>query len=97
MLSFTGRGILLDIEGTTSSVSFVYDVMFPFVRRELDGYLRGHWNEPALKAACDTIAREAGKPELAASKDVLAPTRLPALVEALLADGLPATVIDVGE
>ena len=69
MLSFTGRGILLDIEGTTSSVSFVYDVMFPFVRRELDGYLRGHCNESALKAACDTIAREAGKPELAASKE----------------------------
>jgi enolase-phosphatase E1 len=61
------RAILLDIEGTTSSVSFVYDVMFPFVRRELDSYLREHWNESALKAACETIAREAGKPSLAAS------------------------------
>ena len=30
-MKFSGRGILLDIEGTTSSVSFVYDVMFPFV------------------------------------------------------------------
>ena len=35
MIEFRGRGILLDIEGTTSSISFVYDVMFPFVRREL--------------------------------------------------------------
>lgn len=61
------RAILLDIEGTTSSVSFVYDVMFPFVRRELDSYLRDQWNEPALKSACETIAREAGKPSLAAS------------------------------
>lgn len=67
MLPFTGRGILLDIEGTTSSISFVYDVMFPFVRRELDAYLRSHWAEPALAAACDAIARDAGNLSLASS------------------------------
>ncbi len=67
MLTFSGRGILLDIEGTTSSISFVYDVMFPFVRRELDAYLLSHWGEPALAAACDAISRDAGNPSLAAS------------------------------
>jgi len=69
VLPFSGRGILLDIEGTTSSISFVYDVMFPFVRRELDAYLRGHWGEPALTAACDAIARDAGSPSIAASQE----------------------------
>ena len=69
MLKFYGRGILLDIEGTTSSVSFVYDVMFSFVRRELDGYLRGHWGEPDLAAACDAIAKDAGNPAIAKSAD----------------------------
>lgn len=59
-MHFTGRGILLDIEGTTSSISFVYDVMFPFVRRELHRYLRDHWNEPALMTACDQLARDEG-------------------------------------
>ena len=54
------RGILLDIEGTTSSVSFVYDVMFPFVRRELQQYLQSHWDDPALQLACDQIAQDAG-------------------------------------
>jgi enolase-phosphatase E1 len=54
------RGILLDIEGTTSSVSFVYDVMFPFVRRELERYLQANWTAPQLSAACDQIARDAG-------------------------------------
>jgi enolase-phosphatase E1 len=54
------RGILLDIEGTTSSVSFVYDVMFPFVRRELDHYLQTRWSDPALAPACDAIARDLG-------------------------------------
>lgn len=32
-------GILLDIEGTTTPISFVYDVLFPFARRRLADYL----------------------------------------------------------
>lgn len=59
-MRFSGRGILLDIEGTTSSVSFVYDVMFPFVRRELDGYLHANWGSAALNEVCDLIAKDAG-------------------------------------
>ena len=59
-MKFSGRGILLDIEGTTSSVSFVYDVMFPFVRRELDQYLSANWGSTALNEACNLIARDAG-------------------------------------
>jgi enolase-phosphatase E1 len=54
------RGILLDIEGTTSSVSFVYDVMFPFVRRELDRYLATHSGDTRLLEAVDVIARDLG-------------------------------------
>jgi enolase-phosphatase E1 len=69
VLAFLPRGILLDIEGTTSSISFVYDVMFPFVRRELDAYLRSHWGEPALAAACEAIGRDAGNPSIAASQE----------------------------
>jgi enolase-phosphatase E1 len=63
-MQFTGRGILLDIEGTTSSISFVYDVMFPFVRRELDRYLRAQWSDNDLKAACDQIAKDLGQETL---------------------------------
>jgi enolase-phosphatase E1 len=33
------RGILLDIEGTTTPISFVYDVLFPFARNHLSAYL----------------------------------------------------------
>ena len=32
-------GILLDIEGTTTPISFVYDVLFPFARKQLADYL----------------------------------------------------------
>ena len=66
MLDFSGRGILLDIEGTTSSISFVYDVMFPFARRELAGYLRDQWGAGELSEACELIARDAGHDSFAA-------------------------------
>ena len=59
-MKFSGPGILLDIEGTTSAVSFVYDVMFPFVRRELDKYLCANWDSAALNEVCDLIAKDAG-------------------------------------
>ena len=34
------RGILLDIEGTTTPIAFVYDVLFPYARRHMPAYLR---------------------------------------------------------
>jgi enolase-phosphatase E1 len=35
------RGILLDVEGTTTPVSFVYDVLFPYARRYAERYSGG--------------------------------------------------------
>jgi enolase-phosphatase E1 len=60
VIEFAGRAILLDIEGTTSSISFVYDVMFPFARRELESYLSEHWGRDDLVAACGRLAEDAG-------------------------------------
>jgi enolase-phosphatase E1 len=34
------RGILLDIEGTTTPISFVYDVLFPYARSRMSEYVR---------------------------------------------------------
>ena len=59
-MHFTGHGILLDIEGTTSSIRFVYDVMFPYARHELETYLRDQWGSEALEQTCDLIAKDAG-------------------------------------
>ena len=64
MIAFGGQGILLDIEGTTSSVSFVYDVMFPFVRRELVAFLREHGNEPPVIVALEFTAKDLGHASL---------------------------------
>ena len=64
MISDGIRGILLDIEGTTSSVSFVYDVMFPYVRDNLMNELLTHWVEPSYIEAFHAIAKDAGHESL---------------------------------
>lgn len=64
MISYSVDGILLDIEGTTSSIDFVYQTMFPYVRRELDGFLWANFDEPNVAAACRAIVGEPSKVRL---------------------------------
>lgn len=59
-MQFRGRGVLLDIEGTTSAVAYVYDVMFPYARRALDAYLAEHWGDAALASVKAQFAADAG-------------------------------------
>jgi enolase-phosphatase E1 len=37
--------MLLDIEGTTTPIDFVYQVLFPYARHHLAAYLAAHWND----------------------------------------------------
>ena len=60
MINFAGRGLLLDIEGTTSSIRFVYDVLFPEARERVEAFLERRWSEPSVQAACRQIAADAG-------------------------------------
>lgn len=41
--------VLLDIEGTTTPISFVHDVLFRFARQHLESYLRDERNSAALR------------------------------------------------
>ena len=56
------RAVVTDIEGTTTSVSFVYDVLFPYARENLPAYVRA--NAGALAGLLDDVRREAGDPAL---------------------------------
>ena len=60
MIVFGGRGILLDVEGTTSSIAFVYDVLFTHARRHVAGFVESHRDEAAVREAVDLLARTAG-------------------------------------
>jgi len=53
----TTRGILLDIEGTTTPISFVYEVLFPFARKELHAACVQTMN-PEIEKAIETLKKE---------------------------------------
>jgi enolase-phosphatase E1 len=43
------RTVVLDIEGTTTPIGFVYDVLFPFARRAFPTYIRDHLDTPGVR------------------------------------------------
>lgn len=50
--------ILTDIEGTTSSISFVKDVLFPYAHAALPGFVRTHAHDPEVRRWLDAVAIE---------------------------------------
>jgi enolase-phosphatase E1 len=56
------RAVVTDIEGTTSSLAFVKDVLFPYARRALPDFVRTH--EAELTSIASEMAGIVGKPRL---------------------------------
>jgi enolase-phosphatase E1 len=54
------RAILTDIEGTTSSISFVKDVLFPYARKRLPAFIETHADKPEVPHWLHEAAKEAG-------------------------------------
>lgn len=52
--------ILTDIEGTTSSISFVKDVLFPYARDALPAFVREHGQREDVRRWLDVVATEHG-------------------------------------
>lgn len=58
--------VLLDVEGTTSSISFVHDEMFPYARHHLRDYLQQNWDRTEMRETLERLAVDAGLPHAAA-------------------------------
>ena len=54
------RVILTDIEGTTSSISFVKNVLFPYARKALPAFIAEHGQQPEVRRWLDAVATEIG-------------------------------------
>jgi enolase-phosphatase E1 len=54
------KAIVTDIEGTTSSILFVKDVLFPYARASLADYVRNHLDDPQVKPLLEDVCKEAG-------------------------------------
>lgn len=55
------KAILTDIEGTTSSLSFVKDVLFPYARERMAEFIHQHAQEAAVKKELEEVRRLSGK------------------------------------
>lgn len=62
VILFDGRGILLDVEGTTSSIAFVYDVLFTYARERVGDFLAAHRDDDTVRQLGLAILTEAGDP-----------------------------------
>jgi enolase-phosphatase E1 len=54
-------GLLVDIEGTTTPIAFVYDVLFPFVRAHLKDYLSHHFTSGEVRLDVELLREEHAK------------------------------------
>ena len=58
------NAVLLDIEGTTTSISFVFDVLFPFAAKAIPDFLRQNAARPDMAATIALILKDALPSEL---------------------------------
>ncbi len=49
------KAIITDIEGTTTSISFVFDVLFPYARKHISQFIKTHSNDPEVRAILDDV------------------------------------------
>lgn len=66
------KAIVTDIEGTTSSIDFVHQTLFPYARLHLRDFLRAQARRPEVAALVHAVALEEGRtPTLEDAADVL--------------------------
>lgn len=55
------RAILTDIEGTTSSIAFVKEVLFPYARDHIAEFIHKYATDPDVRELLDEICAEVGR------------------------------------
>ncbi len=55
------KAIVTDIEGTTTSLSFVKDVLFPYAREHIAVFIRQHAKEAEVKSQLDEVRKVSGQ------------------------------------
>lgn len=56
------EAVVTDIEGTTTSVTFVFEVLFPYAREHMGDFISRHDSVPEVREQLDAVARQAGRP-----------------------------------
>lgn len=62
---------LLDIEGTTTPISFVHDVLFPYIKTHVQEYVQSNWGSSELQAHVSAIRADTAVAPLASTEGVV--------------------------
>ncbi len=62
------KAIVTDIEGTTTSISFVSDILFPYARQRIRDFVIAHAEQPAVAAEIKAVREELGDQSAALSQ-----------------------------
>lgn len=62
------RAIVTDIEGTTSDIRFVHNVLFPYARENLPVFIKGNEQQPAVAQALADLRAEVNRPDATAQE-----------------------------
>jgi enolase-phosphatase E1 len=84
------RALLLDIEGTTTPISFVYEVLFPYAREHAASFLREHADRPSMRPLIAQLRKELGSDGARSSMDEPLTEPHTPRVDALAADVVAA-------
>lgn len=57
------RAIVTDIEGTTSDIRFVHNILFPYARERLARFVNQHQHEENTQAILTSLRHEIGEPQ----------------------------------
>ena len=84
------RAVVLDIEGTTTPVDFVYQVLFPYARAHVPAFLSREWNSAACREAVAILGRLDGNTRGVCDQAIAYLVSVQALVASLREDVDPA-------
>lgn len=79
------HAILLDIEGTTTPVDFVYRTLFPYARQKFEDFLRRHRHDPGVRQDLEWLRKQYRADEAQGME--LPPWRENSLIESVAAYG----------
>ena len=51
--------ILMDVEGTTTSISFVHEVLFPFAKEKIQSFVLGNLDDSEVRSSLELVKKDA--------------------------------------
>ncbi|XP_049530695.1 enolase-phosphatase E1-like [Anopheles darlingi] len=67
----SAKSIICDVEGTTTSISFVKETLFPYALKNVEEYLRKNWSEDATKTVVQALREQADEDKKAELEGVI--------------------------